>query len=60
MPLFDSYSREQLRQTYADAWRKAAGPTLKLIVHVGHNSLTECRDLACHADSIGAAMRKGF
>ena len=22
MPLFDSYSREQLRQTYADAWRK--------------------------------------
>ncbi len=22
MPVFDSYSREQLRQTYADAWRK--------------------------------------
>ncbi len=22
MPLFDSYSREQLRRTYADAWRK--------------------------------------
>jgi hypothetical protein len=22
MPVFDSYTREQLRQTYADAWRK--------------------------------------
>ncbi len=28
MPLFDSYSREQLRQTYADAWRKAKARSL--------------------------------
>jgi hypothetical protein len=30
MPLFDSYSREQLRQTYVDAWRK----------HLAHSPLT--------------------
>jgi transposase len=30
MTLFDSYTREQLRQTYADAWRK----------HLAHSPLT--------------------
>jgi Domain of unknown function (DUF1841) len=27
MPVFDSYSREQMRQTYADAWRKHVART---------------------------------
>jgi N-acetylneuraminate lyase len=42
------------RRALSDAWRKATGPNLKLIVHVGHNSIAECRDLARHAESIGA------
>jgi N-acetylneuraminate lyase len=42
------------RRAVADAWRKVTGPNLKLIVHVGHNSLVECQDLARHANSIGA------
>jgi N-acetylneuraminate lyase len=42
------------RQTLAASWREAAGDRLKLIVHVGHNSLGVCQDLARHAESIGA------
>jgi hypothetical protein len=42
MPVFDSYSREQLRQTYADAWRK----------HVARTPLTPLE--AMIADVIGA------
>jgi N-acetylneuraminate lyase len=42
------------RRALADAWRKVCGPNLRLIIHVGHNSIDECRDLARHADSIGA------
>jgi hypothetical protein len=42
MPLFDSYTREQLRQTYADAWRK----------HLAHAPLTPLE--AMITDVIGA------
>jgi hypothetical protein len=42
MPLFDSYTREQLRQTYADAWRK----------HLAHSPLTPLE--AMITDVIGA------
>ena len=54
---------ERLR--LAEAWRAAAGPELKLIVHVGHNSITVARTLAAHAerikaDAIGALMPTFF
>ena len=42
MPVFDSYTREQLRQTYADAWRK----------HLTHSPLTPLE--AMITDVIGA------
>ena len=42
MPLFDSYTREQLHQTYADAWRK----------HLAHSPLTPLE--AMIADVVGA------
>jgi hypothetical protein len=42
MPVFDSYTREQLRQTYADAWRK----------HLAHSPLTPLE--AMITDVIGA------
>src|SRR5258707_6658399 len=42
MPLFDSYTRERLRQTYADAWRK----------HLAHSPLTPLEALI--TDVIGA------
>lgn len=39
----------------AEAWRRAIGNRpLKLIVHVGHNSLGDARALAAHAARIGA------
>jgi hypothetical protein len=42
MPLFDSHTREQLRQTYADAWRK----------HLAHSPLTPLE--AMITDVVGA------
>lgn len=42
MPIFDSYTREQLRQTYAEAWRK----------HLARSPLTPLE--AMIADVIGA------
>ena len=42
MPVFDPHSREQLRQTYADAWRK----------HLAHSPLTPLE--AMITDVIGA------
>lgn len=45
-----SYERRQL----AEEWKKALPPELKLIVHVGHQSLAESCVLAQHAESIGA------
>jgi N-acetylneuraminate lyase len=43
------------RMTVADRWRRAAGSRLRVIVHVGHNCLEDCRALAAHAQRIGAA-----
>lgn len=49
-----SMSNEE-RCIVAEAWRNATkGTDIKLIVHVGHNSLTDCRTLAAHAEKIGA------
>jgi N-acetylneuraminate lyase len=48
-----SLSMEERKQT-ATAWQEAAGPALKIIVHVGHTSLVEARALAAHAYEIGA------
>lgn len=41
------------RIALAEEWRKHAG-SLRLIVHVGSASLAEARELAAHAESIGA------
>lgn len=52
------------RQQLAAEWRRVVPPSMKLIVHVGHNSLTEARCLAEHAQTIGAdaigALYPGF
>ncbi len=45
---------EEERLSLAVAWRKAAGPELKLIVHVGHTSVASSEALAAHAEKIGA------
>jgi N-acetylneuraminate lyase len=45
---------EEERRALAVSWRRAAGSDLKLVVHVGHNSLADSRDLAQHAESLGA------
>ncbi len=42
------------RCTLAERWVAAAPVGLRVIVHVGHNSLPDCRTLAAHAQSIGA------
>ncbi len=48
-----SLTREE-RIELTTAWRKAAGPELKLIVHVGHNCLGDSQEIARHAESVGA------
>lgn len=48
-----SMTNDERRRT-AEAWRAATPPGLKLIVHVGHLSLTESCALARHAQEIGA------
>ena len=42
------------RRQLAERWVAAAPVGLRVIVHVGHNSLADCRALAAHAQSIGA------
>lgn len=42
------------RQDVAEHWQRAAGDKLRVIVHVGHNALGDCRTLAAHAQQIGA------
>ena len=42
------------RKKLAEAWREAAG-ALKVIVHVGHLCLSDARELARHAESLGVA-----
>jgi len=43
------------RMELAAAYVKASAGRLRVLVHVGHNSLAEARRLAQHAQSIGAA-----
>ncbi len=42
------------RMTVAEAFKKAAGDRIKLIIHVGHASIEEAKILARHAQQIGA------
>jgi N-acetylneuraminate lyase len=42
------------RKQLAEAFVKAANKRLLVFVHVGHNSVTEARQLAAHAQQIGA------
>ena len=44
----------QERIQVAEKWREAAPPELRVIVHVGHESLSESRALAAHAQTIKA------
>lgn len=43
---------ERLR--LAECWLEAAPPELRVIVHVGHNSLPECCEMSRHASENGA------
>jgi N-acetylneuraminate lyase len=43
------------RMQIAEQWIAAAPRSLPVIVHVGHQSLNECRALAAHAERIGAS-----
>ncbi|MFN8475726.1 MAG: dihydrodipicolinate synthase family protein [Anaerolineae bacterium] len=43
------------RMQVAARWCEVASDSLQVIVHVGHNSLAEARDLAAHAQRIKAA-----
>lgn len=42
------------RRRVAEAWIAAAPPGLRVIVHVGHTCLEDCRALAAHAEAAGA------
>jgi N-acetylneuraminate lyase len=42
------------RQSVAERWMEVAPEGLRVIVHVGHTTLADCRTLAAHAASIGA------
>ena len=52
------------REQLAVEWRRVLPAGLKLFVHVGHNSLTDCQRLSRHAQAIGAdaiaAIAPGF
>ncbi|MBI4622324.1 MAG: dihydrodipicolinate synthase family protein [Verrucomicrobia bacterium] len=42
------------RMHVAERWSRVAPPGFRVMVHVGHNSLENCRWLAAHAQEIGA------
>lgn len=42
------------RMSVAENWIKKSPKELRVIVHVGHTTLSDCRKLASHAQSIGA------
>ncbi len=42
------------RRTVAERWVKAAAGRFPVVVHVGHTSLKEARELATHAEAVGA------
>src|SRR5580765_6362172 len=41
------------RMEVAKQWVEVAGGKLRTVVHVGHNALEDCRNLAAHAQKIG-------
>lgn len=43
------------RMKVAERWQACAGSKLRVIVHVGHTSLGDCRTLAAHAQKIGVS-----
>lgn len=43
------------RKAVAERWRKVAGERLTIIIHVGALCLSDARELASHAEQIGAA-----
>lgn len=49
-PSLSSSERKELAEAFVDASKNK----LSVFVHVGHNSLTEARELAAHAQAIGA------
>ncbi len=44
----------QERMRVAEKWRESSPPELRIIVHVGHESLAESRALAAHAEKLKA------
>ncbi|MDQ1316646.1 MAG: Dihydrodipicolinate synthetase [Candidatus Poribacteria bacterium] len=42
------------RMAIAERWVDVAGKNLSIIVHVGHNCLSDCKEMALHAQKIGA------
>src|SRR5947199_236297 len=48
-----SLTREERRRV-AEEWMAVAPPSLRVIVHVGHQSIDESRALAAHAEKIKA------
>ncbi|HAC89524.1 MAG TPA: dihydrodipicolinate synthetase [Planctomycetaceae bacterium] len=44
----------QERKSIAQRWVQVASGQLRIIVHVGHLCLADCRELAAHAQAIGA------
>src|SRR5436190_225761 len=50
----------QERLQVADRWRAVVGKNLRLIIHVGANSIEDCRALAQHAQKIGADAISAF
>lgn len=43
------------RVQVAEKWKSAAPRSLQIIVHVGHQSVSESKELAAHAEKIGVA-----
>jgi N-acetylneuraminate lyase len=48
------------RKQVAEAWAKVANDRLRVIVHVGHNSIRDAQELIRHAAGIGAAAVGAF
>ena len=42
------------RKVCLDRWVKACAGRIKVVAHVGHNSLPDARELAAHAQEVGA------
>jgi N-acetylneuraminate lyase len=51
---------QQERLRVAEAWMEVADEKLRVIVHVGHNCLSDAQELIRHAAEIGAAAAGAF